>query len=97
MVDSKNNIRKYFLKEEAPANVAGSGHIAGIGVGPHGEPGVSPKAMKRYKYSNNILDYLLDKDEEEKTDPIELQRSKRFHNMTLEDQQNIIMMKMMRR
>lgn len=28
--------------EEAPTNNAGSGNIAGIGVGPHGEPGVAP-------------------------------------------------------
>lgn len=26
------------LAEEMPANVAGAGHVAGIGVGPQGEP-----------------------------------------------------------
>ena len=38
------------IDEDAPANAAGSGNIAGIGVGPDGEPGVNPtKAMKRKK------------------------------------------------
>lgn len=38
------------MEEDAPANAAGSGNIAGIGVGPDGEPGVNPvKAMKRKK------------------------------------------------
>lgn len=31
----------------APTNNAGSGGIAGIGVGPQGEPGVSPKVQKK--------------------------------------------------
>ncbi len=31
------------MDEDAPANAAGSGNIAGIGVGPDGEPGVSKK------------------------------------------------------
>ena len=33
--------------EDAPTNSAGSGGIAGIGVGPQGEPGVTPKAQKK--------------------------------------------------
>lgn len=40
------------MKEEAPANAVGGGNIAGIGVGPQGEPGVKPKAMKKYKERN---------------------------------------------
>lgn len=40
------------MNEEAPTMSAGSGKIAGIGVGPQGEPGVMPKAMKRYKDKN---------------------------------------------
>ena len=39
-------------KEDAPANSAGGGGIAGIGVGPDGEPGVMPKAAKKYKKKN---------------------------------------------
>lgn len=40
------------VNEEAPANSVGGGKIAGMGVGPQGEPGVGPKAMKRYKDKN---------------------------------------------
>ena len=38
--------------EEVPANNAGSGAIAGLGVGAQGEPGVSPAQQKRYKKKN---------------------------------------------
>lgn len=31
------------IEEDAPANAAGSGNIAGIGVGPDGEPGIRKK------------------------------------------------------
>jgi hypothetical protein len=31
---------------------AGSGNIAGIGVGPQGEPGLTPAQQKRYKKKN---------------------------------------------
>lgn len=42
------------IKEEVPTVSASSGSIAGIGVGPQGEPGVPPKPMtkkplKRFK------------------------------------------------
>lgn len=40
------------MNEEAPANAVGGGKIAGMGVGSQGEPGVGPKAMKRYKDKN---------------------------------------------
>lgn len=95
MVDPKSSIRKYFLKEEAPANAVGGGAIAGLGVGPNGEPGVP--VTKQFSYANNILDYLMSKDNEKEEVPIELKRSDRFHNMNLADQQNIIMAKLMRR
>ena len=42
------------MSEEAPANSAGGGAIAGIGVGPKGEPGVKPAAMNRYKRKNKV-------------------------------------------
>jgi hypothetical protein len=38
--------------EGAPANAVGGGNIAGVGVGPQGEPGVGPKAMKKYRDKN---------------------------------------------
>lgn len=40
------------MKEEAPTMSVGTGKIAGMGVGPQGEPGVGPKALKRYKDKN---------------------------------------------
>jgi len=33
--------------EDAPANSAGGGGVAGIGVGPDGEPGIDPKKKKK--------------------------------------------------
>ena len=35
------------LEEDAPTNSSGSGSVHGIGVGPHGEPGVNPKKKKK--------------------------------------------------
>lgn len=35
------------IKEDAPTNSVGSGAIAGTGVGPMGEPGVSPRIQKK--------------------------------------------------
>lgn len=39
------------VKEEI-ANAVGGGHIAGIGVGPNGEPGVTKKKQKEYTDKN---------------------------------------------
>ena len=36
---------KNFMQEEAPANAAGGGNVAGIGVGDQGEPGRDPRLM----------------------------------------------------
>ena len=95
MVNYRDTIKRYLLKEEAPANAVGGGHVAGVGVGVDGEPGVQPR--KKFSYANNIMDYLMSKDLEEEEVPLRLKRSDRFHNMNLADQQNIIMAKMMRR
>jgi hypothetical protein len=46
-------ISKPKLEEDAPANSAGGGAIAGIGVGPQGEPGVQPGTQQ------NILARML--------------------------------------
>jgi hypothetical protein len=35
-----------IVHEDAPAMSAGAGNVAGIGVGPQGEPGISPKRKK---------------------------------------------------
>ena len=37
------------IEEDAPTTSAGSGQVHGIGVGPHGEPGVDPKKIKKHK------------------------------------------------
>jgi hypothetical protein len=42
------------LAEEAPVNNAGSGNIAGIGVGPKGEPGRNPSLMPMVRRSKNF-------------------------------------------
>ena len=34
------------MDEDAPANAAGSGNVAGIGVGPDGEPGIKSNKKK---------------------------------------------------
>ena len=37
------------IEEDAPTTSAGSGQVHGIGVGPHGEPGVDPKKKKKHQ------------------------------------------------
>ena len=36
-----------YMNEDAPVNVASGGQVAGIGVGPQGEPGVPVKKKKK--------------------------------------------------
>ena len=43
--------RRLRLKEEAPANAVGGGHIAGVGVGPQGEPGVDLRKKKQRNWN----------------------------------------------
>tara|TARA_R110000851_G_scaffold329701_1_gene501852 strand:- start:912 stop:1463 length:552 start_codon:yes stop_codon:yes gene_type:complete len=54
-VSSKNQdmdaLFEAMYDEDAPANSAGSGNIAGIGVGSDGEPGRLPKFQKKKKTS----------------------------------------------
>lgn len=45
----KRFVRKTEIEEEAPTNSAGGGEIAGLGVGPKGEPGVNPLKTKYRK------------------------------------------------
>lgn len=40
------------IKEDAPANAVGGGNIAGLGVGPQGEPGLKMKQRLKYKKKN---------------------------------------------
>jgi hypothetical protein len=55
-----NALFEAFVDEDAPANSAGSGNVAGIGVGPHGEPGFTPKAMSKYKKNSKVLKRFKD-------------------------------------
>jgi hypothetical protein len=48
---NEQNVKGKFIDEE-PTMSAGSGNIAGIGVGPQGEPGLTPAQQKRYKKKN---------------------------------------------
>ena len=40
------------FEEDAPANAVGGGNVAGLGVGAQGEPGITPKAARKYKRKN---------------------------------------------
>jgi hypothetical protein len=54
-VNKKMHLNEAFEKkvsEDVPTVSAGSGAIAGLGVGPQGEPGLTPAQMKRYKKKN---------------------------------------------
>lgn len=55
-----------LVEEGVPANNAGGGAIAGIGVGPDGEPGFSKAQMARYKKKNKPLKRFSDYKEQEK-------------------------------
>lgn len=45
--DYRNTLNKH-LKEDAPTMAAGNGAIAGIGVGPQGEPGVKKRKIASF-------------------------------------------------
>lgn len=45
------NVKSKVIDETPTVNV-GSGNIAGLGVGPQGEPGLTPAQQKRYKDKN---------------------------------------------
>lgn len=47
------------IKEDAPTNAAGGGNIAGIGVGPDGEPGKNNKRKKEYEKRINLFTNLI--------------------------------------
>jgi len=52
---SNEDIDQLFEKafeEDAPANAVGGGNVAGLGVGDQGEPGITPKAARKYKRKN---------------------------------------------
>ena len=51
---TKGQYMKTFKQynEELASNAVGRGAIAGIGIGPEGEPGLTPKQMDKYKKRN---------------------------------------------
>lgn len=51
-VNQKSDLDERFsarFAEEVPAMNVGSGAIAGLGVGPDGEPGLTPRQMRRHR------------------------------------------------
>jgi len=66
-ITSKNRPKHNPLKEDAPANGAGGGAIAGIGIGGNGEPGVSPQQQKKRR--TNIFRRKAPGALQEKSDP----------------------------
>jgi hypothetical protein len=47
-----NKINEEDMEEDAPMNNVGGGNIAGVGVGPDGEPGIDMKKAKKKKKDN---------------------------------------------
>lgn len=45
-----------MLLEDAPTNSAGGGQIAGIGIGPDGEPGINLRKRKRKMLTRNYIE-----------------------------------------
>lgn len=52
VADYSSKFKYESVQEDAPAVNVGGGNIAGLGVGPQGEPGLTPSQMKRYKKKN---------------------------------------------
>ena len=53
---AESTLKKRYatVKEDAPVNSAGSGDIAGLGIGPQGEPGIKKSKMIRRKPKNDL-------------------------------------------
>ena len=47
-----NKINEEDMEEDAPTNNVGGGNIAGVGVGPDGEPGIRMSKAKKKKKEN---------------------------------------------
>jgi len=61
--NSQLNVDELFeraFEEDAPANSAGSGNIAGIGVGVDGEPGVTKAQQKKRKKNSPVVKRFKD-------------------------------------
>ena len=51
----EERLHEYMKKYQKEMMTAGSGDIAGIGVGDQGEPGVTPKMMKKHQKRTQVL------------------------------------------
>lgn len=60
MESIKGDIDINILFEDSIANTAGSGAVAGIGVGKDGEPGLTKKQQKKYKKKNMMFKRFKD-------------------------------------
>lgn len=55
------NILFNLMVEDGIVNAAGAGNIDGIGIGPKGEPGITPAKMSKYKKANKKQEYRVAK------------------------------------
>ena len=60
-LDNVDALFESLMDEDAPTMSAGSGAIAGIGIGPQGEPGLTKKQMRKYKMKNAMV-YMMSPD-----------------------------------
>lgn len=81
-VNQKSELNRLFeekVLEDAPTVNVGSGNIAGLGVGPQGEPGLTKRQMKRYKNKNlmqrrRLVDFMNVKEDQGTLSPEEMTR-----------------------
>jgi len=48
-------MHKHSIKEDAPTNSVGGGGVAGVGIGPQGEPGIPKKKLRSIVMSKKPL------------------------------------------
>ena len=56
----KVNDTGLLVKEDAPVNNVGGGNIAGVGIGPAGEPGIKRNINENIDNNNVLLKQVLD-------------------------------------
>ena len=81
----KEFIFKFLKKEDAPANSAGGGGVAGIGVGKDGEPGVHPLTRSHNKYRK--------KNKDERPDPLMFAKPIKRRIKEEDDNNNVVLRK----
>ena len=76
---------KKDIEEDAPANSAGGGGVAGIGVGKDGEPGVHPLTRSHNKYRK--------KNKDERPDPLMFAKPIKRRIKEEDDNNNVVLKK----